>query len=142
MIRDLMARGFKIIIWKLKLLSLKIRHGNRVRIQWSDRIAWSVKIRINGHGKIVFGENVELRENVIINVSDGGSIEIGDRVFFNDGCMVNVRKKIVIGADAMFGQCVKLYDHDHDYRSKNFKTDFKYGEIIISKSTWVCSDSI
>ena len=52
MVRDLMARGFKIIIWKLKLLSLKIRHGNRIKIQWSDRIVWSVKIRINGHGKI------------------------------------------------------------------------------------------
>lgn len=142
MFRDFWTQGFKTIGWKIKLLMLKLRHGNRIDFKWSDKIAWSVKIRINGSGKIIFGKNVELRENVIINVSDGGTIEIGDRVFLNDGCMINSREKIVIGADTMFGQCVKMYDHDHDYRSNNFKSDFKCGEILIGGRVWVCSDSI
>lgn len=142
MIRDLIAQGIKTVSWKIKLFTLKIRHGNRIVFKWNDRIAWSVKVRINGRGKVSFGENIELRENVILNVSDGGYIEIGDRVFLNDGCMINARERVVIGADTMFGQSVKVYDHDHDYRSNNFKTDFKCEEILINRCVWVCSDSI
>ena len=142
MIRDYVFHGLNILVRKAKIFSLKLRHGNKIDLKWNDKISWSVKIRINGDGKVVFGDNVEIRENVIINVSDGGLIEFGDRVFLNDGCMLNSRKKITIGADTMFGQAVKMYDHDHDYKSVNFKSDFKCGEICIGNRVWICSDSI
>ena len=130
------------IKWKTKILFLKIRFGKKILIHWNDRIASTVKFRINGDGKIELGEQIELRENVIINVSDGGHVFIGDRVFINDGCNINARKSVYIGNDTMFGQGVKIYDHDHDYRSKDIKTHFICTPIIIGEQNWLGSNAI
>ena len=128
--------------WKIKILTLKILFGRRISLQWSDRIASSVKVRINENGFIRFGERVEIRENCILNVTAGGRIEIDDNVFMNDGCCINARDMVHIGADSMFGQGVKIYDHDHDYHSADIKKCFKIGSVNIGKNTWICSDVI
>lgn len=128
--------------WKIKILSLKILFGKRISLRWSDRIASSVKVRINGNGFIRFGEQVEIRENCIFNVTAGGRIDIDDRVFINDGCCINARDMVCIGADTMLGQGVKIYDHDHDYHSTDIKKYFKIDPVNIGKNTWICSDVI
>lgn len=133
---------WKIIKWKLKIIKLKILFGSKIDLKWSDRIAESVIFRINGNGKIILGENVELRENIILNVSDGGVIQIKDRVFVNDGCCINSRNKIVIDEDCLLGQGIKMYDHDHDYRSNDIKINFLTSPITIKNNVWICSNVI
>ena len=133
---------FRIIGWKFKIIFLKLRFGNKVSVRWNDRIANSVRIRINGNGHVSIGQNVEIRENVVLNVSDGGVISIGDNVFINDMCCINAREEILIKEDVMFGQGVKIYDHDHDYRSNAIKTNFIQSPISIKKQTWVCSNVV
>lgn len=130
------------IRWKLKIVSLKILFGNQIKLHWSDKIAPTVKVRINDRGFINLGENVELRENCILNVTAGGKLIIEDRVFMNDGCCINSRNKVVIGSDTMFGQGVKIYDHDHDYRSEDIKINFIQDPVIIGSNVWICSDVI
>jgi acetyltransferase-like isoleucine patch superfamily enzyme len=136
---------YKVLIhtrWKLKILSLKILFGNQIKLHWSDKIAPSVKVRINDGGCITLGEKVELRENCILNVTAGGKITIEDRVFMNDGCCINSRGTVLIESDTMFGQGVKIYDHDHDYKSKNMKINFKQDPVIIGQNVWICSNVI
>ena len=87
--------------WKLKIVSLKILFENQIKLHWSDKIAPTVKVRINDRGVINLGENVELRENCILNVTAGGKLIIEDRVFMNDGCCINSRDKVVIGSDTI-----------------------------------------
>lgn len=132
----------QIICWKVKIICLKIQHGRNLQIKWNDRISMSVKIRINGTGKVSLGEKVELRENVILNVTDGGEIKVGDRVFINDGSFINARKLVSIGNDTMFGQSVKIYDHDHDYKSNDIKNKFKCSNVDVGQNVWICSDVI
>ena len=126
----------------MKIISLKILFGNQIKLHWSDKIAPTVKVRINDGGFIALGENVELRENCILNVTAGGNLIIEDRVFMNDGCYINSRDKVVIGSDTMLGQGVKIYDHDHDYRSEDIKINFKQEPVMIGSNVWVCSDVI
>ena len=92
----------------MKIISLKILFGNQIKLHWSDKIAPTVKVRINDGGSITMGENVELRENCILNVTAGGNLIIEDRVFMNDGCNINSRDKVVIGSDTMLGQAREL----------------------------------
>ncbi len=128
--------------WKLKIISLKLLFGRRISLHWSDKIAPTVKIRINDSGKIQIGKRVEIRDNCVLNVSDGGRLEIDDGVFMNDGCYLNARELIHVGAGTMFGQSVKIYDHDHDYRSNNLKINFIQKPVEIGNDTWICSDVI
>lgn len=130
------------VSWFLKFLQLKLLFGKRIQIHMSDRIAPSVRFRINGSGSISLGECVEIRENVILNVSNGGHIVIGDYVFINDGCCINSRKRITIGNNTMLGQGVKVYDHDHDYLSTSMRSKFKEDPVEIGANSWICSNVI
>lgn len=138
----MISKCWKRIKWKIRITFIKVVYRNSIDLKWSCRIAGSVKFRINGRGKIVLGDNVELRENVILNVTNGGCIDIGDRVFINDGCYINAREKITIEEDTMLGQSVKIYDHDHDYRSDDRKINFKQSPVVVRKNVWICSNVI
>lgn len=73
------SKCWKRIKWKTCIAFIKVVYRNSIDLKWSCRIAGSIKFRINGQGKIILGNNVELRENVILNVTNGGYIDIGNR---------------------------------------------------------------
>lgn len=128
--------------WKIKIITLKCIFGRRIKLHWSDRIAPSVKIRINGEGQIFFGKHVEVRENCVFNVSSDGQIIIGDNVFINDLCAINARVCVNLKTDTMLGQGVKIYDHDHDIRSDDIKHTFKKSSVEIGERVWLCSNVV
>ena len=99
---------------------------------------WKLK-----YGKrIKIGKNVSFRKGMIINISANGQLSIGDNVFFNNYCSINVHRKLVIGNGNIFGENVKIYDHDHAFHSKDFQRNFYDGEIIIGDNNWFCSNVI
>ena len=55
---------------------------------------------------------------------------------------INAREKITIEEDTMLGQSVKIYDHDHDYRSDDRKINFKQSPVVVRKNVWICSNVI
>ena len=92
-----------------------------------------------GGGKI--GSQCSFRENICINVT-GGRVEIGNGCFFNDFVCLNSRNLIAIGSGSIFGQGVKIYDHDHDYKSENVHDNFVCSSVKIGNCVWVGSDAI
>lgn len=45
-----------------------------------------------------------------------GEVRIGDDVFFNNYCSLNAIDSISIGDGTVFGENVKVYDHNHCYK--------------------------
>lgn len=124
------------------LIKFKIIYGKKFSFHWSDRVSPSLKIRINGEGRICFGRNVILKENVIFNVSAGGEIILSDNVFINDFSCINSREYIYIGNNTIIGQGVKIYDHNHDYQGLNKISEYKSGRVIICDNVWIGSDVV
>lgn len=136
---------FVIKIWNLvlsylTLLKYKIIYGRRFEFGRWCRVRPSLIIRISGTGKVILGNHILLRENVIIN-SSCGEIVLGDGVFLNDFVCVNAREKIVISENTLIGQGVKFYDHDHDYR-RDLQNDFRCSPIYVGRHVWIGADSI
>lgn len=92
--------------------------------------------------RIRFGENVHLKKNTKITVARGAIIDIGSGVWFNNYCSLNARSKIEIGDDCIFGENVKLYDHNHVYRGVGVIKDlgFSASPIKIGKNCWFGSN--
>ena len=67
-------------------------------------------------------------------------MEIGDGCFFNNYCSINAKAGIKIGANCLFGENVKIYDHDHDYKNNIY--DFVRKRIEIGSNTWIASNCI
>lgn len=105
-----------------KLMFYKVKYGNRLKV----------------------GKNVKFRKGFIINISKNGRLVIGEGTFFNNYCSINCHEKIVIGKNNLFGEGVKIYDHNHVFNDKsiNMKKAYKRNPVIIGDRNWFGSNVV
>ncbi|MBK1894428.1 acyltransferase [Chryseobacterium paridis] len=94
--------------------------------------------------KIVLGNNIRFRNYIHILVQDNATLEIEDNVFMNNFCSINCLDSIFIGENTLFGENVKLYDHNHAHQSspefRIFHSEFTKAPIKIGKNCWLGSN--
>lgn len=98
-----------------------------------------------GGGELMVGKGISLRKGFSVMIAKGGEIRIGDNVFFNNYCSLNANEKISIGKGTIFGENVKVYDHNHCYRdlSKPIKEQgFTSASVSIGSHCWIASNVV
>lgn len=90
----------------------------------------------------VVGKHIHFRKNFLINIRENGKIKIGDNCFFNNYCSLNCLEYIDIGNDCIFGENVKIYDHNHRFNKTELirKQGFKKDKIEIGNNCWIGSN--
>jgi acetyltransferase-like isoleucine patch superfamily enzyme len=91
------------------------------------------------------GHDLNARQNFRLMLSSAARLKIGNGVFFNNGCSISCMKHIEIGDNCIFGEGVKLYDHNHLHAigTNPYKYQgFTYGQIIIGNNVWVGSNVV
>lgn len=96
---------------------------------------------------ITIGNEFQSRLNLLIYMDKMSTLNIGDKVFFNNNCSINCFATIIIGSNTIIGENVKFYDHNHDFEfiENNLsvkKNDFKISPIIIGENCWIGSNVI
>lgn len=105
---------------RLKILSLNLQYGNQFRSQ-----------------------KFHFRSGFHVFIEENGILEIQKNVFFNNNCSITAREKISIGSNCIFGENVKIYDHNHEYKDKSClisKQGFSSEKIIIEEDCWIGSN--
>lgn len=94
--------------------------------------------------KIKIGSGANFRNYVHILVENNATLEIGDNFFMNNFCSINCLESISIGSNTLFGENVKLYDHNHAYQHhpdfKIFNSEFTKAPIKIGSNCWLASN--
>lgn len=93
--------------------------------------------------RIRFGRKTTFRSGFHAACEEGGRIEIGDRCFFNHACSLSALYGIRIGHDTIFGENVKVYDHNHRFRDsqKTIKEQgYTAAPIVIGANCWIGSN--
>ncbi len=94
--------------------------------------------------KVTIGNNASFRNYVHILVKKNATLEIGQHFFMNNFCSINCLESISIGNHTLFGENVKLYDHNHAYQSgpnfKLFHSEFTKAPIRIGSNCWLASN--
>ena len=118
----LFVRGIQYFNTRIKLSFWKIVYGNRVS----------------------FGKNIKIRKRFNLYIGPNAKLAIGDNCFFNNDCSINCMDIIEIGKDNLFGENVKIYDHNHIFNDKtiNRAKNFKTGEILIGNNNWFGSNVV
>lgn len=91
------------------------------------------------------GNSVTWRNNFSVMIAKTGKVIIGDNCFFNNGCSINANKLVCIREGTLFGENVKIYDHNHRFRDSNKsikQQGFSNGEVIIGKHCWIGSNVV
>lgn len=95
--------------------------------------------------KLYIGVLCIFRQRCTLSLSDNGLLFIGNNNFFNNDCSITCSGKIKIGDNNLFGENVKLYDHNHVFKEKNVPINdqgFKIGEITIGNNCWFGSNCV
>lgn len=94
---------------------------------------------------ISVGKTFNFRRRFEINVVNGGTVKIGNRVFFNNDCSINAHKRIEIGDNCIFGENVKIYDHNHIFKDLDkpiYEQGFKCKDVVIGNNCWIGSNTV
>lgn len=103
------------------------------------------KLHNFGGGKITFGKNVTFRKGFSLMIDKTGKVIIGNNVFFNNYCSINANEQITIGDGTLFGENVKVYDHNHCYKDVDVpikEQGFTTAPISIGKHCWIGSNVV
>lgn len=92
---------------------------------------------------MAWGKGFHMRKGFQATVENGGDIVLGDNVFFNNGCALHARTHIEIGDETIFGENVRIYDHNHRFADPAVAIkDQGYSEapVIIGSHCWIGSN--
>lgn len=95
--------------------------------------------------RFTIGRGTIFYPNCKIMIEKSGRIKIGTDCFFNMYCSLNCLESIEIGDNCIFGENVKLYDHNHkhDINGVPFKNQgYDVDKISIGDNVWFGSDVI
>lgn len=101
-----------------------------------------IKLKLIYGNRFIFGDNLYVRSKFKLTIDDG-EVLIRDNVFFNGDCSINCLSRVYIGNDCMFGEGVKLYDHNHGYKESNKlmrEQKMSKASIRIGNNCWIGSN--
>lgn len=93
--------------------------------------------------KLKIGKHTTWRKSFFIMIDRGGKLLIGNNCFFNNGCSISVNNCVEIGDGSIFGENVKIYDHNHRFADQNKsikEQGFSNGSVSIGKHCWIGSN--
>lgn len=100
--------------------------------------------------KLIFGKKIEIGKGTTWRKSFQGNIvkgklSIGKNCFFNNYCSLNVLRKVEIGDNSIFGENVKIYDHNHRFNKKEIRLKdqgYSIGSVKVGRNCWIGSNVI
>lgn len=95
--------------------------------------------------KLSIKNNCDFRRNCIITLDGVGMLTIRENNFFNNGCSITCLNEIEVGQDNLFGENVKIYDHNHIFSDPEISIrnqGFNKGKVVIGNNCWIGSNCI
>ena len=95
--------------------------------------------------RIYIGKKTTFRKNFRVCLDADGKIDIGDNCFFNNGCSINALGRVFIGSGSIFGEDIKIYDHNHRFNKAGIplkEQGFSVGEVYIGPDCWIGSNVV
>ena len=95
--------------------------------------------------KFKVGKSLTFRKGFSLIIEEAGSIRIGKNCFFNNYCTLASKCSVEIGDFTIFGENVKVYDHNHCFADKTLsikQQGFKTSPIVIGNHCWIASNVV
>lgn len=123
----------------IKLSFIKLLHLKNFKFSWKTVLTPFTTIEMSKGSELNIGKKFKMLCGSRLRVRKNGKVMIGDHSGLNYGCMITAHEEIIIGSDVMIGPNVLIYDHDHDFKSKDGMKNMKYitEKVEIGDGTWI-----
>jgi len=151
MLKNLILKSYR----KVKYLKLNIKRSlycweilsfYKGRITIHSKLLFEEYFKIfmdNSNSKIEIGRDTFFKDYCSLVAYENGFIKIGHNVFFNQSCSINSLLSIEIGDNCLFGENVKIYDHNHKYKDAGLIRNQGYTKspVKIGANCWIGSNT-
>lgn len=122
-----------------KVIGWKIRYGGRLKMPLVQAFGKHAELHIAKQAKVLIGKETVSRFGLFLR-AESGSLEIGDKCFFNTHVSITCLEHISIGQRCQIANNVVIVDHDHDYRKDwgSYKTD----PVRIGNDVWIGANAV
>lgn len=137
-------KGYQLIVFNFfRNIFWRFCYSSRITLPAIHRIGFSSRLECLNDSRIGIGHNVSTESNVLIQALHTGLLTIGQRTYFNRGCMISCKNRIDIGENVIFGPNVKIYDNDHffDKTGVDIGRD-RVGTISIGDGSWIAANVV
>jgi len=134
-----LKQGFQLMAWQ-SLYAVRFSSGKNFARGQLFRLYFDASA-----SRIMIGSAVQFRDYCQVRSGMNGTLMIGNRTFFNNHCSITCFHSISIGDDCQFGEGVKFYDHNHQFRATDRPINlqgYSTGSIKIGNNCWFGSDVI
>ena len=123
----------------------KIKFKKKISVGRTFTIGDNVEINALSREGVKIGDNVSIQRNTIIECTGvirdlGVGLEIGNNVGIAQNCFIQVRGKVVIGNDVIFGPGVYLFSENHNFDNPDLPVVVQ-GEtrkgVVIEDGVWI-----
>jgi len=120
---------------------LKIVYHKQIEIKGKVKAKRFFRIEISRSSQLKIEGDIDIKENLLIAVRKNAKLTIGKNCFFNRNCSIIVRKNISIGSECMFGENIKMYDHNHLISSQGAsRKEYDSQSLVIGNNCWIGND--
>ena len=129
---------------------VKITHCNKIKTGKTLVLNDNVKINALSKKGILFGNNVTLQENTMIECTGvigelGEGLIVGDNVGISHNCFIQVRGEVIIGSNVLMGPGVYVFSENHSFNHLdifiNEQGTSRKG-VSIGDGVWIGSRSV
>lgn len=92
--------------------------------------------------RLVLKKKMNFRTNFHLWIEPNAFVSIGNS-FFNNDCSITAHEEIIIGNNCLFGEGVRIYDHNHVFSNRNIPIvlqGFKSDKVTIGNDCWIGSN--
>lgn len=127
-----------------------IKHCHKISLGKTTIIGKNVLINALCKNGIKIGNNFSIHDNSVIECTGvlsqmGEGIEIGDNVGISQNCFIQVRGKVKIGSNVMFGPYSSIFSENHNFSSTNqvmtSQGTTRKG-VIIENDVWISTKAV
>ncbi len=121
----------------IRFLKKKI-YCRSISIDKIQMLGINSRLIFHRNSKIVIGKHCVTDGRFVIVTDKNSDLFIGNRVYFNESCMISCKDRINIGDGCRFGPNVTIIDNNHIFNKEQGVCDeYTHGEIKIGEHCWI-----
>lgn len=128
----------------IKLILIKIRFASRISMKsYFQYLGHNLDIYVSNGSTLLLGNKNYFDDYLRIGVHNKSKMVLGSNNYFNRNIIIECLEGNVIGDNCLFGPNVVIVDHDHNYMNPDIpicKQGFLTGSITIGSDVWVGSN--
>lgn len=129
---------WRVLVSLPKVLWWKLRYFGSCKLPLIQALGHHTELHIS-RGNAAFGKELVTRGNAVFRVEDG-SLEIGDKCFFNQNVSITCKERISIGDRCQIANNVVIVDHDHA-GCENWG-EYVKAPVVIGNDVWIGAGAV